>query len=155
MQKILNQARAACSEDSGIGLVPQELYDSVSSQRVKGELSHRVVAAWEPCDLAGHPLTLKLVIRLLREFRKECEVIASRDHQGPAIRAAKPLNKRIGADRRPEKTQPLKVNCAFQGLPYVLRRKPCPDDIGEKTRDMYEHAGRKALVMGERQKPDA
>ena len=66
MRKILNQAREGCSADSGIGLVPQELYDAVSSQRVKGELSHRVVTAGEPCDLARHALTMKLVVRLLR-----------------------------------------------------------------------------------------
>ena len=103
MRQLSERAGEACSEDCGIGLLPQEPYDSVSNQRVKRELSHRVVAAWEPGDLARHSLSVKFIVRLLREFWKERKVVASGHHQASAIGAAKPLNKRIGTDRRPEK----------------------------------------------------
>ena len=76
MRKTLNRAGEACSGDCGIGLLPQELYYSVASQRVKGKLSHRVVAARQPCYLARHLLTMKLVVRLLRELWKERKVVA-------------------------------------------------------------------------------
>src|SRR5438093_5342485 len=132
--------------------LPQKPYNAIPRQRTEREFAHRVMAARQPGDFAWNATTAKLVEGLLREFRNERLVVLAGQHQEFSVCSAKPLNKRIRADGRPQESQPLQIDLGFERVPDVCCRKSRPHDVGEEAGNMDEDAGGKAFIVRECEK---
>src|SRR5207247_11410593 len=92
----------------------QESHDFIAGNSVKRKTAHRVMTTGQPGDFARYSAAVELVVGVLRKFRKKRKIVAARDHQTTPVCAAKFLDKRMRADRGPEKPEMLKINRALK-----------------------------------------
>jgi len=102
------------AESSRSERASQESENSIAGDSIERKSAHRVMTTRQPRNFTWHSAPVEFIVSVPREFWKKRQIIAARDHQTTPVGAAKFLDKRIWADRRPKIPQLLKVNRAFK-----------------------------------------